>query len=169
MNPIDILSVRSELSRQMGQKAEAMRLEAERECLRYEGAIGAIKDVVAFLTTQAEGIKQSSDDGRELELCEAAIQAVTSSMHLARALDESAKAGLVSSRGRVAQAEKTLDMMQAFFDADQAAAKLARADADAPPRGDSGRHPGPSLGDQRRNEEAGNGGDPGPSGPDSLP
>lgn len=147
MNHADILKTRTELSRQIGQKTEAMRLEAEHEALRCEGAAGSLAQASQALAVQQGEVKaawQANDIAQsEAESRMAVLSRAISEVDRLQAV---AMAQLQAARGRAQQAGTTLDLLESLFVADVQAAERAAAALEA---GDSGRHPGPSLAAQR--------------------
>lgn len=132
----EMLASRTQYAKEIAQKAEALRLEAEVEVHRYEGAVGVLKQVRELL---------QKDGKLPLVPEEVIVQFVF--------LFDQAQAELIAARGRVQQGEKTLDMLEALFQADVAAAQGLLEKKEAPKRA-KGRHPGASIKSKRLAETA---------------
>lgn len=152
MNHADILKTRTDLSRQIGQKTEAMRLEAEHEALRCEGAAGSLVQASQALCVQ-QGETKAAWQANDIAQPEAESRMAVLSRAIAEIekLQAAALAQLQAARGRAQQANSMLDLLESVYVADVQAAEQAQALLE---RGDSGRHPGPSLAAQRLNDGA---------------
>lgn len=155
MQPSDILRVRTEMAREMGVKAEAMRQACLNESLRYEGATGALQQAVDAIDMELHANKEALLAGQTEDVT---AQAVRTSLLLAHGritvILRAAESGLAGQRGKLQQAEETLNMLEALFSADIEAAKAIIAPTPPAPPAKPGRHPGPSLAAKRRAEGA---------------
>ena len=158
MDTAAALKIRTDMARTMGQKAEAMRREALDEVLRYEGALGCLAQIDQALVSESASIKEAVDGSGEAEPLDLGdgqqqMAGITKAQGCVATLKETALAHLASLRGRVAQSERTLDMLEALFTADiEAAQALVDNPPEAPPA-NQGQHPGPSLAAQRRAQD----------------
>lgn len=152
MDATQTLKIRTDLARQMGQKAEAMRREVEVETYRYEGALGCLKQLDEELGRAMVTVRGEVDGGQTpLETAQHIMEGLKRATAVVATLGETARQQLASVKGRLAQSEKTLDMLEAVFAADIAQAQRMVAHTEAP-AATTGRHPGPSLAEQRRAE-----------------
>lgn len=157
-----MLQVRTDMARQMGQKAEAMRKQVHDESLRYEGAVGCLAQVRDMLGRHQLKVREAfAEQGQDKEVSAGKMAVLTAAIADLDVLAETAKAQLAGQRGKAQQAEATLDMLEAMFSADIAQAQAMVEGPDGEPQ-DTGRHPGAGLAAQRKAEaEQGDDGNPG--------
>ncbi len=165
MNRVEILQVRTDMARQMGQKAEAMRKMVFDEALRYEGAVGSLAQVRDMLSGYQLTVRESfAEQGGDKEVCAGKMAILTAAIGSLDELADTAKAQLAGQRGKAQQAEATLDMLEAMFAADIEAAKDMVEEVRPEGAQEAHGHPGPGIAAERRAEtepgdEAAEGGD----------
>lgn len=161
MNRAEIFEVRTDMAKQLAQKAGAMRKMVLDESLRYEGAVGSLAQVRDMLTGYQLTVRESfAEQGGDKEVCTGKMAILSAAIGSLDELAETAKAQLAGQRGKVQQAEVTLDMLQAVFAADITAAQSLIEDARPEGAKDTDGHPGPGVAAERRAEaEAGEGTD----------
>lgn len=155
----DKLLVRVEMAREMGAKAEALRVSVRDEALRCEGAVGALKQAAEALGQQQVSLRDAFA-AQEVEetLARAAMDALTAAIGALGKLRQDAESQHNQQRGKAVQAEATMDLLQAIFAADVAAAERAAEPVDdetleADPTARQPGHPGAGLAAERRAQD----------------
>lgn len=153
----ELLAARTEMARQIAQKAEAMRTSVHDESMRYEGALGVLAQVRDVVNQTLASNAEDHAKGEDVEACKARRDILVSIQQAFDKLRKQAEDGLAVQRGKALQSDATLDMLEAIFDADiEAAKRLSEAAEDDPEvlNQPLGSHPGPSIATQRRAEAA---------------
>lgn len=159
MNAGDKLQARTDFAREMGAKAEALRVAVLNEAHRCEGAVGALNQAAEVLRGRQLALRDAFAAQEVDEVhARAAMDALGAAVGEVEALKASAEAQHNQQRGKAMQAELTMDMLQAAFDAEVAAAQRAaepvdEATLDADPTARQPGHPGAGLAAERRVEE----------------
>lgn len=141
-NPIPMHAGRRDMARELGVKFEAQRQAAHDESRRNEGAIGALLHAEECMQAQVSFWKAEAAKGNcEAETAQKYRDIIEDCCGVVRNLKLAADQNLVAQRGKLAQAEASLDACQEAFDYEGRAIEevmTALAEAEKPATQDAG-------------------------------